>query len=220
MNPLSAPPALVIFDCDGVLVDSEPITNRMIAEEMTAAGLPMTTEQSIELFVGGTIASVFQEGRRRGARLPDDWVARYYDRMIGVLAEEVEAIPGIHGVLDALDGAGVPYCVGSNGPMRKMKATLGRTGLWDRLEGRLHSAHDVGSAKPDPGLFLHAAEAHGSSPADTVVIEDSASGARAAAAAGMVCFGFTRDTPADRLTNHGAHPFDDMAALPGLLGLA
>ena len=212
-------PALVIFDCDGVLVDSEPITNRMIAEEMTAAGLPMTTEQSIEMFVGGTIAGVYAEAVRRGAHLREDWVDYYYDRMIEVLAEEVEAIPGVHAALDALDHAGVQYCVGSNGPVRKMAATLGRTGLWNRLVGRLYSAHDVGVAKPDPGLFLHAARAQGATPETCIVVEDSASGARAARAAGMRCLGFVRDTPAEKLTAEGAEPFDDMAALPALLGL-
>lgn len=209
--------ALIIFDCDGVLVDSEPITNRMMAEEITTAGVPMTTEEAIELFVGGTIASVFDKARAMGAALPDDWVAGFYDRMIATLAKEVEAIPGIHAVLDALDNAGMPYCVGSNGPMRKMVATLGRTGLWDRLEGKLFSAHDVGVAKPDPGLFLHAAEAMGADPATCIVVEDSVSGVRAAQAAGMRCLGFTRDTSAEKLIAYGAEPFADMTALPALL---
>ena len=214
-------PALVIFDCDGVLVDSEPITNALIAQELTAAGLPMTTEQSIEMFVGGTIAGVFQKARSMGASLPDDWVAGYYDRMIAKLGETVEAIPGIHAVLDRLDAEGLPWCIASNGPMRKMETTLRRTDLWHRAGGtdggRMFSAHDVGVAKPDPGLFLHAARAMGTAPENCVVVEDSASGARAAAAAGMRCFGFTRDTPAGKLTAHGAIPFDDMADLTPLI---
>ncbi|MEL6998657.1 MAG: HAD family hydrolase [Pseudomonadota bacterium] len=211
---------LVIFDCDGVLVDSEPITNRLIAEEMTAHGLPMTTEQSIELFVGGTIKSVFERARGMGAALPDGWVEGYYDLMIATLADEVEIIPGIAGVLDVLDTAGIPYCVGSNGPMRKMHVTLKKTGLWERLEGRIYSAHDVGIAKPDPGLYLHAAAAMGIAPGDAVVIEDSASGVRAAVGAGMRCYGYSRDTPEEKLVAHGAIPFDDMKQLPELLGLS
>ena len=163
-------PALVIFDCDGVLVDSEPITNRLMADEMTRHGLPMTTEECIEQFVGGTIRMVYEMAVARGATLPEDWVDTFYQRMFGTLAEEIEAIPGVHFVLDALDRAGIPYCVGSNGPMRKMEVTLGRTGMWDRLEGRIFSAHDVGIAKPDPGLFLHAAQALGADPADCVVV--------------------------------------------------
>jgi HAD superfamily hydrolase (TIGR01509 family) len=210
---------LIIFDCDGVLVDSEPITNRLMAEEMTRHGLPMTTEQAIELFVGGTIRKVFEIGRERGATLPDGWVEGFYEKMIDALADEVEAVPGIHGVLDALDGAGLPYCVGSNGPMRKMEVTLARTGLWERLEGRIYSAHDVGIAKPEPGLFLHAANTHGIAPEHCIVIEDSVSGVRAATAAGMRCLGYTADTPAAKLTAHGAEPFDDMALLPALIDL-
>ena len=217
---MSADFKLVIFDCDGVLVDSEPITNRLMAEDMTAHGLPMTRDEAIELFVGGTIQSVFELARSKGATLPDDWVETFYERMIETLRNEITIIPGIESVLDALDRVGIPYCVASNGPIRKMEATLGETGLWDRLEGRLHSAHDVGVAKPDPGLFLHAALTMGVVPRDAIVIEDSNSGVRAAEAAGMRCYGFTRDTPEAKLTAHGAIPFDDMADLPGLLGIA
>lgn len=212
-------PALVIFDCDGVLVDSEPITNRLLAEELSSAGLPISAEEAIELFVGGTIASVHAQARQMGATLPDNWVDGFYPRMIGRLAAEVELIPGIEDVLARLARAGLPHCVASNGPMLKMQATLGRTGLWDRLAGRLYSAHDVGSAKPEPDLFLHAAQSMGVPPHRCVVVEDSASGARAAQSAGMRCFGFTRGTPAERLTAHGAIPFADMVELPGLLGL-
>ena len=211
-------PALVIFDCDGVLVDSEPITNRALAENLTAHGLPMTTEDSMNAFVGGTMKSVFSEARRMGAALPDDWVDGFYDIMCKALEDQVEIIPGVTAALDGLDRAGIPYCVASNGPMRKMEVTLGRTGLWERMVGRIFSAHDVGIAKPDPGLFLHAAARMGTTPQTSVVIEDSGSGARAARAAGMRCWGYVRDTAPGKLTAHGAEPFDDMAALPALLG--
>ena len=210
---------LVIFDCDGVLVDSEPITNRLMAEELTLHGLPTTREESIERFVGGTIQSVYEQACEMGAALPDDWVSSFYSRMIDVLRAEVSIIPGISDVLDALDRAHVPYCVASNGPMAKMDATLKVTDLWDRMDGRIYSAHDVGIAKPDPGLFLHAAQEMGCSPEQCVVIEDSASGTKAAKAAGMRCFGFTADTPEHKLTAHDAIPFQDMAELPGLLSL-
>lgn len=210
---------LVIFDCDGVLVDSEPVTNRLMAEELTAHGLPTTTEESVERFVGGTIKSVFESARQMGAALPDDWVDHFYARMIDTLRDEVTIIPGVRDVLDALDSASVPYCVGSNGPMLKMDTTLKVTGLWDRLEGRIYSAHDVGIAKPEPGLFLHAARDMGFGPEDCVVIEDSVSGVRAAQAAGITCFGFVRDTPAEWLLAYGAAPFADMSELPELLGL-
>ena len=212
-------PKLVIFDCDGVLVDSEPITNRILAEDLTAHGLPIDTQTCIDLFVGGTIQGVFHEAKRRGAALPEDWVPHIYKRMFDTLATEVEPIPGIDRVLESLENAAVPYCVVSNGPMEKMRVTLGRTGLWDRMAGRIFSAHEVGIAKPDPGLFLHAARTLETAPTDCIVIEDSASGARAAAAAGMPCFGYARDTPEDRLTQHGAIPFTEMGTLPRLLKL-
>ena len=212
-------PDLVIFDCDGVLVDSEPITNRIMAQEMTDHGLPMQTHEAIDLFVGGTILSVFEKARAMGARLPDNWVDGFYDRMINTLADEVAPIEGAHDLMDALDNAGIAYCVASNGPMRKMEVTLTRTGLWDRVEGRIHSAHTVGLAKPDPGLFLHAARTHQAPPQGCLVIEDSASGARAAQAAGMRCFGLTRDTPAEKLLPHGAEPVARLSMIPALIGL-
>ena len=212
-------PALIIFDCDGVLVNSEPITNRLLAEDLTCAGLPVTPEEAIDLFAGGTIASVHVRAREMGADLADDWVEGFYPRMIGELAADVEIIPGVAAVIDRVDVAGIPTCVASNGPMLKMEVTLGVTGLWERFAGRIYSAHDVGIAKPDPGLFLHAARAMGADPAETVVIEDSVSGVKAAHSAGMRCLGFTRDTPTARLTAHGAVPFTDMADVPALLGL-
>lgn len=213
------PPSLVIFDCDGVMVDSEPITNRLLAEDLTRHGLALSTRQAIDLFVGGTMKSVYAKAKARGADLPDDWVERFYDIMCDGLAAEITAIPDMHSVLDTLDANAIPYCVASNGPMRKMEITLGQTGMWDRCHGRIFSAHDVGIAKPDPGLFLHAARAMQTDAADCVIIEDSASGALAAARANIRCFGFCADTPADRLTKHGAVPFNTMAALPALLGI-
>lgn len=211
---------LVILDCDGVLVDSEPITNRILAEDMTRHGLPLSTEGAIDLFVGGTIKSAFDQARTLGAALPDDWVEDFYDRMIKALGQEVVAIAGAHALLDRLDSEGIPYCVASNGPMRKMDVTLTRAALWPRVEGRIFSAHDVGVAKPDPGLFLHAAKAMGASPSRAVVIEDSVSGVRAAQAAGMRCLGLTRDTPAEKLAAYGAETIAWLDQVPDRLGLS
>ncbi len=211
---------LVILDCDGVLVDSETITNRILAEDMTRHGLPLSTEDAMDLFVGGTVKSAFDQARALGAALPDGWVEGFYERMIETLGHEVVAIEGAHALLDRFDKAGIHYCVASNGPMRKMDVTLTRTGLWPRVEGRIFSAHDVGVAKPDPGLFLHAAKALRTSPERAVVIEDSVSGVRAAEAAGMRCLGLARDTPAAKLAAHGAEPIAELAQVPERLGLA
>jgi HAD superfamily hydrolase (TIGR01509 family) len=213
-------PRLVIFDCDGVLVDSEPITNRILSAQLTRHGLPTSVEDCAERWVGGTVAGIFREARARGAPLPDDWVEATYAIYFETLAREVEPISGVGAMLDRLDAAAVPYCVASNGPVRKMEVTLGRCGLAKRLDGRVFSAHVVGSTKPEPGLFLHAAAAMGVAPADCTVIGDSPNDAMAARAAGMRCLGYSRETPAERLAALGAETFDDMAALPALLGLA
>ena len=210
---------LVILDCDGVLVDSETITNRILAEDMTRHGLPLSTEDAMDLFVGGTVKGAFDQARTLGAALPNDWVEDFYERMIETLGREVIAIEGAHALLDRFDTAGIRYCIASNGPMRKMDVTLKRTGLWPRVEGHIFSAHDVGVAKPDPGLFLHAAKVSRTSPDGVVVIEDSVSGVRAAEAAGMRCLGLARDTPAEKLTAHGAEPIAGLEQVPERLGL-
>lgn len=212
-------PKLVIFDCDGVLVDSEPTTNQLLAENLTSFGLPMTRDEAIAMFVGGTMKSVGEKARAMGARLPDTWLDDIYEAMIARLGEGLPPIPHLHPMLEALETAGVRSCIASNGPMRKMDVTLPNAGLMERFSGRIFSAHDVGIAKPDPGLFLHAANKLGAAPAQTVVIEDSASGAKAAQAAGMRCFGYTADTAPEKLTAFGAIPFNSMADLPALIGI-
>jgi len=217
---MQTPPDLIIFDCDGVLVDSEPATNQLLAENLTAHGLPLTREEAINLFVGGTMKSVMQRARELGATLPDTWLNDIYEAMFVRLAAGLPRIPHLDPLFAAIDRVGIKTCIASNGPMRKMRITLPDAGLMDRFEGRIFSAHDVGVAKPDPGLFLHAAESINSAPENCVVIEDSASGAKAAKAAGMRCYGYVADTPAEKLIAHDAIPFANMADLPGLLGIA
>lgn len=216
---MALPPDLVIFDCDGVLVDSEPLTNVVIRDNLARHGLELSLKDILENFVGGTMAGLMRDARGMGAQLPDDWVACIYEEMFAVLAEEVEVIPGIVGVLDALDQAGVPYAVGSNGPHRKMEITLGRTGLIERLRGHVYSREDVAAPKPAPDLYLHAAAQAGVAPGRAVVIEDSPTGARAAQAAGILCFGYVAETDPARMTPLCEAVFDRMQVLPGLLGL-
>lgn len=210
---------LVIFDCDGVLVDSEPITNGVLRDDLAAHGLDLPVERVIELFVGGTMKGVMAEARSMGADLPGNWLALIYGKVFEALEQRVEIIPGADLVLDALDTASIPYAVGSNGPMRKMEITLGRTGLLDRLMPHVYSGQECPAPKPAPDVYLKAAELRGVEPRNTVVIEDSASGARAAVAAGMPCFGFVRETPAERLQAHCDVLFYEMDGLPGLLGI-
>ncbi|MEM6889025.1 MAG: HAD family phosphatase [Pseudomonadota bacterium] len=216
---MNFPPDLVIFDCDGVLVDSEPLTNAVIRDNLARHGLDVPMQEVVRLFVGGTMMGVRDTARGMGAALPDTWLEDVYDEIFDVLAREVEAIPGIETVLDVLEGAGIPVAVGSNGPHRKMEITLGRTGLASRLEGLVFSREDVAQPKPAPDVYLKAAAAAGVAPDRAVVIEDSPSGARAALAAGIYCFGYVAQTDPGRLEPVCDRLFDRMDDLPGLLGV-
>jgi HAD superfamily hydrolase (TIGR01509 family) len=201
----------VIFDCDGVLVDSEAISNRVLAGLLTEAGMPMTPEQSVETFMGRSWKTVVGWADERGG-LPDGFRRRYLDGMFAAFEEELRPVPGIVGALDAIT---LPNCVASSASIEKMRFTLGHTGLWDRFEGRIFSATEVEHGKPAPDLFLHAAASMGWEPGETAVVEDSPAGVQAALAAGMTAFGYAGTTPALLLA--GARVFTDMAELPGLL---
>lgn len=208
---------LVIFDCDGVLVDSEHATNRVLAADLARYGLNLTLDECFRLFVGGTIAGGGAKARAMGADLPPDWVERIYEQIYARLRDGVPLIPGIQRVLDHLDGAGLPYCVASNGEEAKMQITLGPHGLWDRFQGRMFSAHTLGVAKPDPALFLAAAAQFGTAPGQCLVVEDSASGVTAAARAGMPCLAYVPDGDGDRLQALGATVIRDMTEVIGHL---
>lgn len=214
-------PKLVIFDCDGVLVDTEPATNEVLAANLTGYGYPVTASECIDTFVGGTMASIGEQMRASGVDLPADWTDEIYAAMFDRLAEGVDVIPGVEALMDRLDAESIPYCVGSNGPMEKMEITLVNTGLMVRLAGRVFSPHVIGleHAKPAPGLYLHAVKTMGFEPFDAVVIEDTVNGANGARAAGIRCLGFTRDTPAEDLRSVGAEPFSNMQDVPELIGL-
>lgn len=213
-------PGAVIFDCDGVLVDSEQAAFDILQQDFARHGLPLPRAELEALFIGGTVKGLWQQARSMGATLPDDWVDDFYVRLYARLALGTPLIPGIEAVLDALDAAGIPYAVGSNGSDHKMQVTLGQhPALLARLKGRLFSGQTLGKPKPAPDLYLHAASALGHRPQDCVVIEDSATGARAARAAGIRCFGYAAHGDGAALKAAGAHTFSSMADLPGLLGL-
>ncbi|WP_371226077.1 HAD family hydrolase [Roseovarius sp. 2305UL8-3] len=223
MNGALTWPAAVLFDCDGVLVDSEPITNRLLRDDLAAHGLDVPLEQIMTLSVGGTMEGVAEAARQRGAILPDDWVDRFYQIMFAGLEHEVEAVPGVSAVLDHLIAAGIGIAVGSNGPRAKMDITLHRTGLMDRLFPHIYSARDLAHPKPAPDVYLHAARQLGVAPRACVVVEDSASGAQAAVAAGMPCIGFAPahmpSDQAEKLARHCNSVIADMSMLPRHIGL-
>ena len=206
---------LIIFDCDGVLVDSEPISNRVLAEVLTENGLPMTLEACYEHFMGRNMSDcVHILGTRFGHIITADFVDNVRQRTLDALREEIEPIAGIAAALDRIQ---VPVCVASSGQLVKMRTTLHLTGLLHHFEDRLFSAAEMARGKPHPDIFLHAAETLGADPGACAVIEDSPVGVQAGIAAGMTVFGYAALTNAGQLSAAGAHVFTDMQLLPDLL---
>lgn len=212
-------PDLVIFDCDGVLVDSETVSNTVLAENLTRHGLPMTADRCMDLFVGGTMASVDDTARTMGADLPVEWIDEIYAETYAALRAGVDVIAGIPELLDRLDAERIPFAVGSNGSDDKMQITLGQNGLLGRFGDAIFSAHTLKTAKPDPDLYLAAAAHFGVDPSRAVVIEDSATGATAAARAGMRCLGYAPHGDGAALKTAGAEIIDSMFAVAMLIGL-
>ncbi len=212
------PLRLVIFDCDGVLVDSEGPSNRVVAEEITALGWPMTTEESCALFIGRRLSDIPAIVEPRiGRTVPPGWVEHLRDRMIAVLTSEVEAIPGAHDALRATTALGLPYRIASNSSHEEMAVKFQRVAMVELVEGRLHSARDVARGKPAPDVFLHAAAAAGVPPGACVVVEDSVPGAQAARAAGMACIGLAPHGDDPALRAAGAVLIRSFTELPALL---
>lgn len=218
-SPNITPPKAVLFDCDGVIVDSEGPTFMMLQADFARYGLPLTLHDLETNYIGGTIETVAARATAAGATLPPGWTDDFYHRLYQMLAMHTPLIPGILPVLDALDAAGIPYAVGSNGTPEKMNITLGQHGLIPRFKGHLYSGQAIGAPKPAPDIYLHAARALGVEPSDCVVIEDSSTGATAARNAGIRCFGYAPHGPHPHLAATGATLFADMADLPTLLGL-
>jgi HAD superfamily hydrolase (TIGR01509 family) len=213
------PPDLVIFDCDGVLVDSERLANTVLAGLLTEIGLPTSVPESIDRYMGRSMpACVERIEAALGHPVPRDFLDTYYERVFSAFELSLRVVPGIVGALDALDGA-VSVCVASSGSHERIRRSLGLTGLLPRFEGRIFSADDVDRPKPWPDLFLHAAAGMGAVAGRCVVVEDSPAGVRAAVAARMPVLGYADLTPGAVLADAGATVFSDMAALPALLGL-
>lgn len=213
-------PKLIIFDCDGVLVDSERVSNLALIDNLARHGLHLTLERSLELFVGGTMPGVMQRAIALGADLHVDWVDEIYREIYAALETGVALMPGVADLLARLEEQRIPICVASNGSEDKMRITLGQNGLWERFHpSAMFSAHSLGVSKPDPGLFLAAASHFGVQARDCLVIEDSATGALAAARAGMRCLGFVPDGDGRTLAAQGGEIFTDMAQVPALIGL-
>ncbi|MGW3416334.1 HAD family hydrolase [Streptomyces sp. NPDC000888] len=209
---------LIIFDNDGVLVDSEPISNTLLAAYLTELGHSTSYEESLRDYMGSAMHRVHDlVEERTGRRLPADFDEVFHARVFAAFERELEPVPGAVQVLEKLAADGVPYCVASSGSHERIRVGHRKTGL-DRWfdEGRVFSSQDVGRGKPAPDLFLYAAERMGVAPEKCVVVEDSPLGVQAAVAAGMDVYGFTAMTPADRLVG-ATRLFSDMGQLADLL---
>ncbi|MEZ5564494.1 MAG: HAD family hydrolase [Gammaproteobacteria bacterium] len=210
------PPELVIFDCDGVLVDSERLANQVLADWLAEHGIHLTFEQTVDQFIGRSLPDCLTViAQLLGREPPAAFVTTLEQRFRAVLKADLVAVPGVEAVLDALT---VPYCVASNASRSMMRFELGHTGLLGRFTDRMYSSEDVSAPKPAPDLFLHAARDCGANPERCVVVEDTPTGVVAARAAGMQVYAFAGLTPTSRLKAAGAHDvFSSMPELPRLL---
>lgn len=208
----------MIFDCDGVLVDSDRISLRVQAEWISALGLETNYEDCVRDFLGlGMPATLRLLTERLGRPLPSGWEEGLDAAVREAFRDELQPVPGVVQALDEID---LPTCIASSGSMEKMRLTLGLTNLWDRFAGRIYSGEEVQRGKPAPDLFLHAASQMSTQSQDCIVIEDSPSGVTAARAAGMSALGYAAAVGVEALEREGAKTFKSMDELPALLGLS
>jgi HAD superfamily hydrolase (TIGR01509 family) len=208
---------LVIFDCDGVLVDSEPASNRVFVEELRDLGLDIESEEASTRFTGLSMASCMEIiSEQLGRAVPAGFAERLQSRTLTAFRDGgLDPVDGVQEMLRRIDA---PVCVASSGEHEKMRLTLGLTGLLEHFEGRMFSATDVPRGKPHPDLFLLAARRMNARPAGCVVVEDSVPGVRGARAAGMTALGYAGRADGGELASAGAQVFHEMTELPDLLG--
>jgi HAD superfamily hydrolase (TIGR01509 family) len=207
---------LVIFDCDGVLVDSERLSIEVDRQVLAELGWQLSTDEIVERFVGRSHAYFLQEVEAHlGGPIPDGWDDACEARYRTAYQDHLRPVPGI---VDALDRITAPTCVASSGSHDKMRLTLGLTNMWESFAGRIYSASEVARGKPEPDLFLHAARQEGWSPARCIVVEDSPFGVKAALAAGMGVVAYAGGVNSrERLEAPGVTVIEDMRELPEAL---
>jgi HAD superfamily hydrolase (TIGR01509 family) len=180
-------PDLIIFDCDGVLVDSEVLSCRCLSETLAAYGIDLGVDQALDQFLGRSVTTVFQHYEALGRAIPGQFAA---ELKTGVRAAFLSSLCPIEGVQLVLEDLRVPHCVASSSDLDRVSLSLSLTGLARHFDGRLYTSQMVERGKPAPDLFLYAAEKMRADPRRTLVIEDSVSGVRAGKAAGMMVWGF------------------------------
>lgn len=216
---------LIIFDCDGVLIDSEIVAARLEAEAATALGLPITAEEICRRFAGTTTREVWQTLERElGRPLPEGFFEAHLEHVRDVFSRDLEPIRGARAALERVAAAAIPFCVASSTRLPSLLTNLATAGLADLVDGRVYSASQVKRAKPAPDVFMFAASQMGADPADCLVIEDSVAGVTAARRAGMRVAGFLGGSHVteghdERLNAAGAMVlFRRMEELDGVIG--
>lgn len=205
----------IIFDCDGVLVDSESISNQVIVDLANAQGANIDLDYAIKHYAGTSLRFVKDDIERIiGRSLPTNFDQEY--RRISYLKFQTD-IKAIEGIRQVLDNLKIPFCVASNGPLDKMKINLNCTGLTDYFKENMFSAYEINAWKPNPKLFLHAAKTMGYTPNECLVVEDSMSGVKAAIAGGFDVFAFTNGHPKEEFIKEEITTFDSMKDLIQLL---
>lgn len=211
-------PELVIFDCDGVLVDSEAIANRILHEALVKRGWQLDARQTSDRFTGRRMVDCLEEIENALIEKPTPAFWREVQlTTFAAFDNELEAVEGIHEVIETLKVQDIPFCVASSGSLEKMRKTLGLTELLSFFEAHMFSAADVGIGKPAPDLFLHAAKSMDRMPHQCLVIEDSLPGVQAGQAAGMQVFGYSRHTPDHTLSPYCTATFDSMYRVRDML---
>lgn len=217
------PPELIIFDCDGVLIDSEGVASTLIARELTGMGWPMDADEAMRIFIGMSIADMVPMIEvRLNRKLHATWRPELAEKLVVALGEEVELIPGADTMLARVNELGIDWRVASNSSDEEMAVKFTRTGLLHLTEGRTHSASSViargGRPKPAPDVFLAAAASAKAEPVRCIVLEDSRLGVTGAVAAGMTCYGFAPHGGAEPLLAAGAKAvFSDLHEIFGVL---
>jgi HAD superfamily hydrolase (TIGR01509 family) len=213
---------LVIFDCDGVLVDSEVISNEALTRALSSEGLAMTLQETRRDFQGLLLADIAARAEAElGRKLPGDWLERYERDRDEAFRRELRPVSGAAEAVQRISAAGVAICVGSQAKLKKIRLSLGLTGLRDLFDAdALFSSYSVPRGKPYPDVFLHAAAAMNAEPSRSVVVEDSVSGVTAAVSAGMRVFGYVADSDEQALRAAGAETLRSLEELPSLLGVS